>query len=57
MDIKFFLVAILLTMINAAWAGWNLHLYLTDSSPVNMICGFTSVAVAVLLLIAIGKEL
>ena len=57
MGIKFLLAAILLMMINAVSAGWNFHLYLVDGSPVNMICGFTSVAVALLLLIAIGKKL
>ena len=57
MRAMFFLITILLMTINAAFAGWNFHLYLVDGNPVNMICGFTSVAVAVLLLIAIGKEL
>lgn len=57
MDFKFLLAAILLMVINAAWAGWNFHLYLADSSPVNAICTFVSVAVSVLLLITIGKNL
>lgn len=57
MSLKFFLIMIFLILINVAASGLNFHLYLLNGEPVNMICGFVSAAVAILLIIPFGKEL
>ena len=57
MSLKFLLIIIFSILINVAASGFNFHLYLLNGEPANMICGFVSAALAILLIIQLGKEL
>lgn len=57
MSLKFYLIMVCLILINVASSGWNFHLYLSSGEPKNMIFGFISAAVAILLTIQLSKEL
>lgn len=56
MSLKNLLITLSLILINVALAGMNFHLYLLNGELINMVCGFISAAVAILLTIQFGKE-
>jgi hypothetical protein len=56
MSLKSYLIMVCLILINAALVGVHFHLYLLNGELINMVCGFISVAVAILLTIQFGKE-
>ncbi len=57
MNLKFYLIMAFLILINVAASALNFHEYLLSSDAINMVCGFVSAAVAILLIIQFGKEL
>lgn len=57
MSLKSYVTMSFLILINVALSALNFHKYLLSSYAINMICGFVSAAVAILLIIQLSKEL
>ena len=56
MSLKNLLITLFLILTNVALVGVHFHLYLLNGDLINMVCGFISAAVAILLIIQFWKE-
>lgn len=57
MSLKFYLIMVCLILINVASSALNFHEYLLSSDAINMLFGFVSATIAILLIIQLSKEL
>jgi hypothetical protein len=57
MSLKFYLIMSFLILINVVSSALNFHEYLLSSDAKNMVFGFVSATIAILLIIQFGKEL